>query len=124
MNIIYIVSKRVLHIVDIATKLSPARFLPDSITISVWTLFVECCAGVHTDLLNNIRVDRGSCFGDDFYTISNSTMSDIAWSGIDTHSSHGIGERLDQLLRNTFRKETFLYREVFQTVRYYLCVPK
>lgn len=41
MDIMYIDLKALLHIVDIATKFSAPRFLPDSITTSEWSLFVK-----------------------------------------------------------------------------------
>lgn len=104
MDIMYLEHKPVLHVVDAATRFSAARFLSDVSTTSVWAAFVECWASVYVGLPNRIRVDRGSCFGDNFYTIAIGANIDVARSGIEAHSSLGIGERYHQPLRNTYRK--------------------
>lgn len=64
----------------------------------------EMMAGVYTVLSNKIRVDRCSCFRDDFHTIVNGAMIDIARSGIEAHSSLEIGERFPQPFKNKFRR--------------------
>lgn len=104
MDDIHIDKKAVLHIVDSTTKFGAAQFLPDSSTISVWAAFVECWGSVYTGLPIRIRVDRGSCFGDEFFTIAASAIIDVARSGIEAHSSLGVGEWFHQPLRNAFRK--------------------
>lgn len=108
MDIMYIGHKPVLHVVDAATRFSAAPVLSDVNTTSVWAAFVECWASVYVGLPNRIRADRGSCFGDNFYTIAKGANIDVARSVIEAHSSLGIGEQYHQPLRNTFRKAKIL----------------
>lgn len=104
MDIMYIGSDPVLHIVDSATRFSAARFLPDVTTMTVWSKFVECWISIYTGMPNRIRVDRGTCFGDNFFSIARRANIDIGRSGVEAHSSLGVGERYHKPLRDTFRK--------------------
>lgn len=63
-----------------------------------------CWESIYTGLPNRIRVDRGSCFGDEFFTAAVDAKIDVARFVIEDHSSLGAEKRLNQLLRNEFRK--------------------
>lgn len=88
--------KAALHIVDVRTKLRPARFLCNASKTTVWAAFVKCAAGVCTGLPNKIRVGKESSFGDDNYTNADGVVTNISRSGTKVFSSLGIGERLHQ----------------------------
>lgn len=99
----YIDQSPMLHFIDFATKFSSALFLPDASTKAVYSTFVECCASIYTRMPSRIRVDRGSCFGGDFFSIAKKSNIDVARSGVDAHSALGVGERYHEPLRNTLR---------------------
>ena len=103
-DIMYLDGKPVLHLVDAETHFSATRFLPDVSTRTVWSTIVQCWSSVYTGLPNKIRVDQGTAFGDGFMAIAKSSDVDVVRTGIESHSSMGIGERYHGPLRNTYRK--------------------
>lgn len=84
----------VLRIVDAATDISAARFLPDVNTATIWAAFVKCWASAYTGPSNRIRVDWGPCVGCNVYTVAKGAHIDIARSITDAHLSLGIRERI------------------------------
>ena len=104
MDIMYIDGKPVLHIVDEGTHFSAAAFLPDVSTKTIWTTILECWAAIYTGLPHKILVDQGSQFGELFVSIGAASKVQVDRTGIEAHSSLGIGERYHQPLRNTYRK--------------------
>ena len=98
MDIMYIENNPVLHFVDAATNFSAARYPADVSTKTVWATFADCWALLYTGMPNRIRVDRGSCFGDQFFAIAKSVNVEVGRSGVEAHSSLGIGERYHQPL--------------------------
>ncbi len=63
MDIMYIDSMPVLHIVDEATRFSAAQFLANIGTKAIWDALLRCWATVYTGLPNRILVDQGSQLG-------------------------------------------------------------
>ena len=108
----YLDGKPVLHLVDAETHFSAARFFPDVSTGTVWSAIVECWSSVYTGLPNKIRVDQGTAFGASFISLTKASDVDVVRTGIESHSSMGIGERYHAPLRNTFRKLKLEYPRV------------
>lgn len=104
MDITYLDQEAVLNIVDVATKFSADDFLSNASTSLVWAVFVGGWPSMCTNLHDKICTVRGSCFGDDFYTIADEAMIDIARTGIKASSRLGIDEKFHRPLKNTFRK--------------------
>ena len=100
----YLDGKPVLHLVDAETHFSAASFIPDVSTRTVWSTIVECWSSVYTGLPNKIEVDQGTAFGDGFIGIAKASDVSVFRTGIESHTSMGIGERYHAPLRNTFRK--------------------
>lgn len=59
---------------------------------------------IYTGLPNRILVDQGTYFGDAFNTLRAIANFTVDNTGVEAHSSLGLGERYHQPLRQTFRK--------------------
>ena len=59
-DIMYLVGKPVLHIIDEATRFSAARFLTKMSTDALWEAIVKCWSSVYTGSPYNVMVDEGS----------------------------------------------------------------
>lgn len=103
-DIMYIGSFPVLHIVDEATHFSAAKFLRDIFTSTIWAALIECWASIYVGIPNRIRLDAGKNFGGKFSDIAKASDIRVDSSDIEAHSSLGIGERYHHPLRSTFRK--------------------
>ena len=106
MDIMYIGTSPVLHVVDGETEFSAASFLRTASSDEIWATCLKCWATIYTGLPNRLMVDQGSAFGksESFISIVNTANFDLQTTGIEAHSILGIGERYHQPLRNTFRK--------------------
>eukprot|EP00171_Calliarthron_tuberculosum_P005792 IDg5792t1 len=83
LDIMYIDSHPVLHIVDEGTRFSAARFLPSIDVEAIWDTLLRSRANV-----------------------------EVQATGTESHSSLNIGERYHQPLRSTFRKMALDYPQV------------
>ena len=104
MDIMYINSDPILHIVDEGTKFSAAQFLSSISTDSIWKAILQCWSSIYTGLPNRALVDQGSQFGKVFLDVAALLDIKVDSTGIEAHSSLGIGEPYHQHLRQTFRK--------------------
>ena len=104
LDIVTIDSKPVLHIVDEGTRFSAAKFVPDVSTKTLWSTILECWAMIYTRLPNRMLVDQGSYSGETFATLGALSNVDVKDTGVEAHSSLGLGERYHQSLRNPYRK--------------------
>ena len=104
LDIMYIESKPVLHMVDEGTRFSAACFLQEVSTMAIWSAIVECWVNKYTGLPNRMLTDQGSAFGDLFISMAQLDQVDVQRTGIEAHSSLSLGERYHQPLRNTYRK--------------------
>ncbi len=104
MDLMYIDSKPILHIIDEGTKFSAAQFIPNKEIGTIWDALIKCWAAVYTGLPNRILVDQGSEFGNLFVNLAAENNVQVQKTGIESHSSLGLCERFHGPLRNTFRK--------------------
>lgn len=112
MDIMYLDGNPVLHVVDAETHFSAAQFLPDVSTSTIWSTIMKCWLSVYTRLPNKIRVDQGTAFGPGIMSLAKASDVNVVRTGIESHSSMGIGERYHAPLRNTFRKLRLTYANV------------
>ena len=104
MDIMYIKGDPILHIVDEGTHFSAAQFPPAVSTDSVWQALLKCWGAIYTGLPNRALLDQGSQFGQLFIDIAKIHDIKVENTGIEAHSSLGLGERYHQPLHQTFRK--------------------
>ena len=118
MDIMYIESMPILHIVDESTRFFAARFLPNVSTKAIWDTLLSCWASIYTGLPNRILVDQGSNVGksEPFISLAARANVEVQGTGIEAHSSLGIGERYHEPVRTTFRKIMFVYPNVDKTL--------
>ena len=67
-------------------------------------MILKCWATIYTGLPHRMLVDQGSAFGDSFVNIGRMHNVDVQRTGVEAHSSLGLGERYHQPLRTTYRK--------------------
>ena len=108
-DMMFIDGAPVLHIIDEGTKFSAARFLPNQQTGTIWKTILECWAVIYTGLPHRILTDQGSNFGDAFVEIGRAHNVEVQRTGVEAHSSLGLGERYHGPLRNTYRKLRISY---------------
>lgn len=113
MDVMYLGKQPILHVIDEATGLSTACFLPNMISETVWDTLRHCWATINTGLPNCIPVDRGSNLGDSepFIYLAERSSVKVETTGAEAHSSLGIGERYHDPLRKTFRKMQLVYKK-------------
>lgn len=104
LDIMYLGSDPVLHVVDEGTRFGASRFLKDISTKSIWKALLECWATIYTGLPNRMLVDQGTQFGDLFINMAAASNVIVERTGVEAHSSLGIVERHHQPLRQTFRR--------------------
>lgn len=96
----------VLHIVDMATHFSAATFLDShgpafgQLVVGIWLAFVETWRTAYPGFPNRFRTDQGSALTSDRWKrLTNRNGIQLRLSGVQAHSSLGIGERLNEPLR-------------------------
>ena len=104
LDVMYVDGKPVLHIVDEITKFRAAKFLPDVSTKNIWRTLLEIWVMIYTGLPNRMIVDQGSAFGGLFVDLAALGNVEVERTGVEAHSSLGLGERYHQPLRPTYRK--------------------
>ena len=118
MDIMYIDSIPILHIVDESTRFSAARFLPNVSTRAICETFISCWAPIYTGLPNRILFDQGSnlCKSESFVSLAGRENVEVQGTVIKAHSSLGIGERYHEPVRTTFCKMVLVYPDVDKTL--------
>lgn len=111
-DLMFIDSKAILHIVDSATRFSSAVFLDDygQRVEGIWNAFIDIWCTMYTGFPNRRRTDAGPVFTSTRWRhITDMTGIEIRISGVEAHNSLGIGERLHDPLRRIYRmfKEHF-----------------
>ena len=110
-DIVYMDKSPILHVVDDEIKFYAAAWLSDASSKTIWTTFLLCWATIYTGLPNRLMVDQGSALGKNGIFASLVEDSNIKFekTGIEAHSSLGVGERYRQPLRSTFLKLSKAY---------------
>lgn len=118
-DIMFLEGKAVLHIVDTATRFSAATFLDaHGVTYGqsvngIWLAFVMTWCLVYTGYPNRLRTDQGSAFTSDRWRqLADTNGVKLRLSGIEAHSSLGIGERYHEPLRRIYRKIRYTHPTV------------
>ncbi len=110
-DLMFLDSKAVLHIVDTATRFSAATFLDShgetygQSVDGIWLAFCMTWCTMYTGYPNRLRTDQGSVFTSDRWRqIAESNGIQLRLSGVKAHSSLGIGEKLHGPLRRIYNK--------------------
>jgi hypothetical protein len=104
----------VLQVVDVATKFTASTFLDNNgfnygqSIDGVWAAFIDCWATTYTGYPNKLRTDAGSIFVSPLWKqLTDSAGVTLQLSGVESHNSIAVGERLHEPLRRTYRKVAF-----------------
>lgn len=105
LDIMYLDKRPVLHVVDLQTRLSAARFLKKISTEAVWNTFLECWVKTYVGHPNKLRVDRGAQFtSTGWHEFSEDAGIKLIMSGVEQHNALGAGERYHAPLRIVYNK--------------------
>ena len=103
----FIDSEAVLHVVDAATRFYAASFLKDygQSVEGIWLALIEAWCTIYTGYPNRLRTDAGSVFTSPRWEdLTDVSGIEIRISGVEAHHSLGIGGRLHAPLRRIYRK--------------------
>ena len=106
-DLMFIDSEAILHVVDSATRFSSATFLKyyEQSVEGIWLAFIEAWRTIYTRYPNRLRTDAGSVFTSPRWKdLTDMSGIELRISGVEAHNSFGIGERLHALLRCIYRK--------------------
>jgi hypothetical protein len=113
MDLMYLESKPVLHVIDRGTTFSSAKFLYSSDRITVWNTFVQCWTSMYVGFPDSILTDQGSVFqSEDWRNACLGAGIHLRSTGIESHNSLGVGERFHQPLRRLFQKISSEYNRL------------
>ena len=111
MDLMFLDGKAVLHVVDTATHFSTATFLDahgleyGQTSEGIWTAFMETWVLPYLGFPNRMRTDHGSAFvSETWKTLCTENGITLRISGVQAHSSLGLGERYHEPLRRIYRK--------------------
>ena len=103
MDLVWLKSKPVLHVVDTHTHFSAAMFIPSKRVIDIWHTFLCCWSTTYIGHPDRIRVDQESAFTSrEFNELTRKNGIESQLSGIQSHNAIGPGERYHQPLRRIF----------------------
>ena len=103
MDLIWLKSKPVLHVVDTHTHFSAAMFIPSKRLIDIWHTFLCILSTTYIGHPDRIRVDQEIAFTSrEFNELARKNGIEIQLSGIQSHNAIGPGERYHQPLRRIF----------------------
>ena len=104
LDLMWLNSKAVLHVVDTQTHFSSAAFLRGQTVEDVWDAFMFCWVTQYTGFPVKIKTDQGSCFTSLRWTSrTNAVGTEMETSGVESHNSLGPGERYHEPLRKVFK---------------------
>lgn len=116
-DLVWVEGDAFLHVVDTATRFSATTFLdwkPDSVgpekdygqsVDGVWEAFIECWCTLYTGYPNRLRTDAGSIFTSPRWeALAEDCGISMSRSGIESHNSLGLGEKMHDPLKRVYRK--------------------
>jgi hypothetical protein len=113
-DIMWIEGDAVLHVVDTATRLSATKYLDTNGAEygqgvdGVWSALFDCWVAVYSGYPNKLRTDAGSVFKSPRWSQSTDIAGiQVQVSGVESHNSLGLGEKLHDPLRRIFKKVKF-----------------
>ena len=108
LDLMYLDSRPVLHVVDRDTDFGAAKFVPcrtkNPTTAQVWETFVEMWALMYTGLPDIVVTDHASTFTskDWKFTLTENRVAHVL-TGVESHHSNGQVESAHAILRRTYR---------------------
>jgi hypothetical protein len=93
------------HVVDAGTTYQAAIFLEGEGFVPVWNAFVKCWTRAYVGDPESITVDSDSVFSSAVFAQTCAAHEiTMKTTGVESHSSHGVGERCHDPLRPIYRK--------------------
>jgi hypothetical protein len=110
-------------VVDTATRFGAATFLDGQDVEHVWAAFLECWELVYTGYPRKTRTDAGTIFTSDAWKHLHDTNGIILQiSGIESHNSIGLGERMHSPLRRVYNKILMYYPHIHRSMTLKLAI--
>ncbi len=121
MDLMWIVKKALLHVVDLDTNFSSATLLPNQTVEGVWDAFISCWASLCIGFHLKTRVDQGSAFSTVRWTGREDAVGSIVQnSGVESHNSIGFGMRYHAPLRRIFNRNKHENTKIYSKI--VLCI--
>jgi len=108
LDLMFLDSMAVLHVVDTQTHFSSAIFLQGQSVEDIWYAFLECWVTLYSGYPDVIKVDQGPQFSSPRWKqITDMVGIKLKLSGVESHNSIGSGERYHAPLRRLYNKIRF-----------------
>jgi hypothetical protein len=114
LDLTFIDGSAIWHVVDTATRFSASTFLDKhgyaygQSVDGVWAAFLECWATVYSGYPDKIRTDARSIFVlPRWCECTDMAGIFLQISGVESHNSLGLGERMHEPLRRIYRKVSY-----------------
>lgn len=105
LDLMYLSGDPVLHIVDIGTNFSAARFLSGEDAKTIWNTFLYTWVSIYRGFRNEVLSDQGSVFtSKEWEARCAETEISVESTGTESHNSLGKGETYHALLRRVYNK--------------------
>ena len=123
LDLCYIDSQPVLHIVDVGTNFNAATFLKSEDTSTIWNAFLSIWACMYIGYPECMLTDQGSVFVSREWSSSCESASiHLRHTGTESHNSLGAGETYHAMLRRMYNKVTMDYPRISRDLRLALSV--
>ena len=105
LDLMWIASKPVLHLIDADTRDSAATFLGGESTEDVWNAFLTCWVSTYVSFPDSVKADHGSLFTSAKWNkhADNSGMA-VEITPVESSNSMGVCERYHDALRRIYMK--------------------
>lgn len=101
----FINNKPILHIIDVGTNFSAARFLTRQDAETIWNTFLYTSVTMYVGYPESMLTDQGSAFVSELWK-GNCSAAEIKLrhTGVTSHNSVGAGETYHAIIRHIFNK--------------------
>jgi hypothetical protein len=100
----YIDGEPILHVIDEATTFQSSAFLPRVDVSAIWNTFISIWCNSYVGFPENMSTDRGSVFvSPEWVNACDLGNVHLRHTGVESHSSLGIGERFHSPLRTIYK---------------------
>ena len=113
LDLMFLDSKTVLHIVDKDTKFSAAAFLGRETAEAVWEVYMRIWTNKYIGFSDVMSADQGPQFRSIAWkNFFNMAGMKLELSGVESHNALGVGERYHSFLRQIYRKVRAQHPEI------------
>lgn len=118
LDLMYLSGDPVLHIVDVGTNFSAARFLTSADALTVWITFLHAWVTIYLGFPHEVLTDQGSVFtSKEWNARCKDAEVSIDNTGTESHNSLGKGETYHSILRRFYNKVKLTHPQLSKELR-------